>query len=227
MISGIGAYILTYSLVDDPLAAFLASLVYALNPWILDRFMQLTLYFSYAWAPLHFWMFIKAFETDNITYIYGIAILSLFIIPSIHIIAMLIIFELSVFVYFLIQNRYESKISIYKVLKIFALMVILSFAILSFIIFPLIYLLYLCPEITLRNPVRMTSGITALIYGKFQTIWNTFRFMGLPEEWSFLPSSYPRSDLFYKIWVFATLFYPFLSNIYLFFFINIIHSNLV
>lgn len=180
-ISGLSMYFLTHYLFKKGTIALVASLFYALNPWIVDRMIACKLIcHAYAFIPLLFAFYILLLDKKQFKYAIYFAIAFFFVIPSPHLTFLTVALLFAYFLYRLLTQRklIELKSCFLNSLKVAGI----TIPFLAFYIFPFFQSL-VSGEAT---PVKGIHSLWALkpwlYYAAQNKLINVIRLMGYHDS---------------------------------------------
>jgi hypothetical protein len=179
-ISGISMYLLVDYIFKKRSAAFLASLVYALSPWFIDRFTHVSIVQTYAFAPFLFLFFMKMLDTGKLKDALFFALVVFFVIPSYQFTFMIAVV---LFLYLLFRLStgagWRERLSyVWRSLKVLGI----TAAVLAFYILPLA-LSFAGGGGTVSTALGRWGGNEAgLYYGQDCTLLNVIRLLGFHDS---------------------------------------------
>jgi len=199
-LSGILMYSLAYYLFKKVTIAFPASLIYALNPWFVDRMSHVLISQAYAFTPLIFLFYILCLDKGNFKYMFCFASTAFFIIPSPHCMFMVAILLLLYFFYRLATDRDGWRTYFISSLKATSITIIL----LGFFSFPF-FLLFIEDGGLWARAARYAVAIQGWPgWGRNCTVLNVIRLLGFHNSmFNFLTPG----------WVFLSFIIPVLWSV--------------
>jgi len=176
---GLSMFTLGRYLFKNITIGFFASLVYVLNPWVVDRFFHVLIIQAYAFIPLLIFFFLKLMETHQLRYAFYIALSAFFIIPSHH---YTLLSALVVTLFFLAElYGTRSREEMVRKIKSLGLAVAVVVVLLAFYAIPLVISIFSdggafgkAQDFSLLTP--------GLHWGRYGTILNVIRFLGFHES---------------------------------------------
>ena len=179
-IAGTSMYGLTHQLFKKRSVAFVASLFYALNPWVIDRSSHVLIVQAYAFTPMLFLFYISLLNEKKFKYAFFFGCTSFFVLPSIHITFVDTLLLLLYLTYHLLASRKRSewKICLQKNLMLTGV----TFALLSFYTFPLLFALIQGGVTALTAHQRFIGTEAGFFYGGDCTVLNVIRLLGFHDS---------------------------------------------
>ncbi len=196
IVSCVSMFILCFYIFGKKEAAFIASLIYGLNPWMLERISQVPILQSYAFAPLLLYLYIKLLYTRKLKYTLLFAIFSFFVLASLQIFYSIsvVLFLFLVFSLAFSKNLREAKSYLISTLLIFVLVIAIN----SFVVLPFISS-FLTKEGTLSLSLVRLGRSAFKSYASNSTVLNVLRLLGF---W------YPIFKNENLIWLGSTFIFP-------------------
>ncbi len=194
-ISCISVYLLCKEITKNEHASFIAGLVYALSPWMVDRLAQhLLIYQAAGFIPLLFYFYYKFNQKYALKYAIYFSFITLFIIPSQHYTFISAFLIFSYFVHLLLFNNclHDRIGQITGNLKL----CLVTFFINSFFIVP-----FFLGDLTREKLALEKMSTHIYYYGRYQSLYNSLRLMG------FHTSFYNFSNYFLSIIGFCLILY--------------------
>jgi hypothetical protein len=177
--SGVSMYLLSHYLFRKKLIAFVSSMFYALNPWIINHVTHVLIVQAYAFVPLLFLFFVLLLDKKNFYYCVCFAISSFFIIPSPH---MTFLVAVLLSLYALYRLWTQASWGARKAILINGLKAaICTFTILGFYSIPLITDFFTNEGIQ-GIASRFTVGYAGFFYGRDCTFLNVIRLLGFHDS---------------------------------------------
>ena len=211
--SGISMYLLTYNISKNYTAAFIASMFYALNPFMVIRFSHVLIMQAYPFIPFLFLFYKRLLETNEIKYAFLCSFALFFIIPSPHYSFLAIALLIFYLIYALLIQHDQSKRKkyIYNSLKA----TIISIMLLGFYSFPLQFSLTNKNGTLISALHNMAIAKSGMYWGAKCTILEAMRTLGYQD--SVYSPDIQGPFVFKTIWIFSTFVIPML---YLYYFVH-------
>lgn len=184
-IASIAMYYMVQQLLRDSLASFLSSILYGLNPWLIDSMAFPLIIQAYAFSPLLILAFIKLLHSNHyikkIFYAYIFTCTYFFIMVSVHMVWLNIIL-LSIYIIFYILSTKVSISSIKNIILSLSILSISMISILSFYILPSVIVLLKGSPSIVDAYSRFASPSVGSFYGADLTVVNVIRQLGFHDS---------------------------------------------